>query len=89
METKKTIFSQIEVGTREELTLAKGNAFARELIVKIQDQEKVFSDKYAIRVWVTDDERRIPVLITAQPSFGKIKIELLDSEPEEENDKND
>ncbi len=82
---KKTLFSQIEIGKREEITLAKKNSYVRELAVKIQDQEKVFSDKYVIRVWVTDDERRVPVLITAQPSFGKIKIELLDSESEEDN----
>ncbi|MBI4854258.1 MAG: DUF3108 domain-containing protein [Acidobacteria bacterium] len=82
---KRTFFAQIELGKKEETTLAKASSFARELIVKLEDKEKIISDKYAIRVWVTDDERRIPILITAQPSFGKIKIELLNSESEEEN----
>jgi hypothetical protein len=80
---KKTIFSQIETGKQEEISLAKGNFFARELIIKLEDQEKHFSDKYSIRVWVSDDEQRVPLLITAQPSFGKVKIELLSPESEE------
>lgn len=84
---KKTIFSQIEVGKQEEVSLAKGVFSARQLIVKLEDQEKNFSDKYSIRVWVTDDERRVPLLITAQPSFGKIKIELLDPLSEENPEK--
>lgn len=75
---KKVSFLQIELGTIQEIqSLALGKVLARELIIKLQDKENIFSDKYAIRIWLTNDEHRIPLLITAQPSFGKVKVELL------------
>ncbi len=33
-------------------------------------------DEHRVRVWVTNDERRIPVLITARPAFGQIRAQL-------------
>ncbi|RMG51784.1 MAG: DUF3108 domain-containing protein [Acidobacteria bacterium] len=33
-------------------------------------------DEHRVRVWVTNDERRIPVLITARPAFGQVRARL-------------
>lgn len=82
-------FLQLELATTQEIeSLAMGKILARELVVKLQDKDKTFSDKYAIRIWLTDDERRIPLLITAQASFGKIRIELLANEENSEENPN-
>lgn len=80
---KKTSFIEVALGSLEEINSPTGKTTARELIVRLEDQEKVLSDKYSIRVWVSDDKQRIPLLITAKPSFGKVTIELLKSDEEE------
>jgi hypothetical protein len=72
----------VEVGKREEVTTAAGNKYqAVELIIKLQDQkdQKQTTDKYAIRMWVTDDAQRLPILVTAQPPFGKVRMELMET----------
>jgi hypothetical protein len=75
---KKMFVTFVEVGKREELTTAAGKFETVQLIIKLQDQKQP-SDKYSIRMWITDDAQRLPVLITAQPPFGKVRMELVDS----------
>jgi hypothetical protein len=81
---KKLFVAQIEVGQREDIATAAGKFSAIQYAIKLQDGKQL-SDKNEIRMWVTDDERRLPVLITAQPPFGKVRMELsnqADSEDE-------
>ncbi|MFY9226232.1 MAG: DUF3108 domain-containing protein [Blastocatellia bacterium] len=80
---KKTSFIEVALGNVAEINSPSGKTTARELIVRLEDQEKVISDKYSIRIWVSEDKQRIPLLITATPSFGKVTIELLKSDEEE------
>jgi hypothetical protein len=75
---RKMFATIVDVGQREEITTSGGTFQAVQLTIKLQDQKQP-SDKYSIRMWVTDDARRIPVLITAQPPFGKVRMELTDS----------
>ncbi|MEW6734921.1 MAG: DUF3108 domain-containing protein [Acidobacteriota bacterium] len=75
---KKMFATIVEVGENAEVKTAAGSFPAVQLAIKLQDQKQP-SDKYAIRMWVTNDDRRLPVLITAQPPFGKVRMELIGS----------
>jgi hypothetical protein len=46
---------------------------------KVQERKKEISDANRVRVWLSNDEKRIPVLITARPAFGEIRVELIKS----------
>ncbi|MBL8152458.1 MAG: DUF3108 domain-containing protein, partial [Blastocatellia bacterium] len=81
---KKPFTTHVEVGKREEISTTAGTFSAVELIIKMQEGKKGITDPYSIRIWLTDDEKRIPVLITAQPPFGQIKMELISSGDEED-----
>jgi hypothetical protein len=89
---KKMFATFIEVGKREQITTSKGKYQTVQLVIKLQDQKPSAdkqkplqpTDKYAIRMWVTDDAQRLPVLITAQPPFGKIQMELVETAPAQE-----
>jgi len=37
---------------------------------------KVFDESYPITMWVTDDTKRIPILIESKLSVGEARIEL-------------
>lgn len=38
----------------------------------------VFSDKYGMSVWVTDDENKIPIFAESKIIVGSVKMELID-----------
>ena len=40
---------------------------------------KVFSDRFPMTVWISDDENKIPVLVKAALSIGRVEIELVES----------
>jgi hypothetical protein len=53
---------------------------AIEIALRTEDTEggaKLIEDTYRLRIWLTDDEKRIPVLITAKPTFGEIRVRLV------------
>lgn len=79
--TRKLSTIELAAGSHEEIQTRKGRVPAQELIVKIQDGQdgKTTSDKFNIRVWLSDEPSHVPVLITAQPPFGKVRVELLPS----------
>ncbi len=92
---KRPFATVVTLGKHEEVKTSRGVSKAIELIVKLQENSKTPpTDKYVIRMWLTDDERRLPLLITAKPPFGVVRMELLstaqeEQEPEEKEEKND
>lgn len=38
---------------------------------------------YNLRMYITNDARRLPVMITAEPSWGSVKVELTSATPEQ------
>jgi len=36
----------------------------------------VFEDSYPVKLWVTDDGNRIPILIESKLSVGSVRVEL-------------
>lgn len=38
---------------------------------------KVFSEKYPMSVWVTDDKNRVPILVSSAVVVGSVKMELI------------
>jgi hypothetical protein len=36
---------------------------------------------YNLRLYVTNDQRRIPVLITAEPTWGSVRVQLISATP--------
>lgn len=40
---------------------------------------KMFDESYPVTMWLTDDNKRLPILIEMKLSVGKMRIELIDS----------
>ena len=40
---------------------------------------KVFSDRYPMTVWISDDKNKIPILVESSIFLGKVRIELTES----------
>jgi hypothetical protein len=40
---------------------------------------KVFSDRYPMTLWITDDKNKIPILVESTIFLGKVRIELTES----------
>jgi len=55
-----------------------GRFDAVELALTLEEDKGHVSDDYRLRIWISDDERRLPVLMTATPSFGEVRIELTE-----------
>jgi len=45
-----------------------------------QGRHTKITDEYRLRVWFSNDEKRTPVLITARPPFGEIRVRLTKPE---------
>jgi hypothetical protein len=61
---------------------AAGSFEAIEVALRAEEsrgKKKEITDVYRVRVWLSNDERRLPALITARPSFGEVKVELINS----------
>jgi hypothetical protein len=41
---------------------------------------QVFSNKYPMTVWISDDENKIPIHIESSLFIGKVEVELIKSE---------
>jgi len=48
------------------------------LVEPVLKSEGVFKSKGSIYVWVTDDDRRIPVLVKSKVPVGSISVSLTD-----------
>ncbi|MGH7659054.1 MAG: DUF3108 domain-containing protein, partial [Gemmatimonadales bacterium] len=66
----------IRVEKREDCTLP-GEVKAKCLVLRpIVGETGMFAPKAEARIWLTDDERRIPVQIKSKFMFGTITLEL-------------
>lgn len=69
---------KVVVEAREAISTANGKANAfRVAFMPIKGGQP--DDRNKIRVWFTDTAARLPVLITAQPEFGPLKLTLTET----------
>jgi hypothetical protein len=64
-----------EVEGREEVLIQKKKVMAIRIAIKMMNA-KVPDDSTKIRCYLSDDPRRLPVLISAEPKWGRVIMEL-------------
>lgn len=67
----KTLF--IEALKREQIQLGAQTVPAIQVLLTTDDTP---ADKYQLRIWISDDRRRLPLRITAQTKLGPIRADL-------------
>ncbi|UCF31675.1 MAG: DUF3108 domain-containing protein [bacterium] len=75
-DNRKNYELEVDVLAREEVEVAAG----RFMTIKVQPKlkfEGIFRRKGELFVWMTDDERHIPVLMRSKVSVGSINAELV------------
>jgi hypothetical protein len=70
--------AEVKVTGRETLKTNVGTSNAVVTQVRVRGNSE--ADDYRVRLYFTDDERHVPVLITAQHRAGEIRIELASAE---------
>lgn len=75
LEDEKLYTIKVEVEGREKVT-TKAGEFDAVRISTLRLREGEAKDPYNLRFFVTTDPRRLPVLITAEPSWGGVRVEL-------------
>jgi hypothetical protein len=75
MEDGKIYPIRAEAEAREKIYIRSGNYDAFRIAVKMIEAGKP-SDAHKIRIYLTRDRQRLPVLITAEPPWGQIRIEM-------------
>jgi hypothetical protein len=68
----------IEVVKREKMELPDGSKVQCLVLHPVIDTKGLFSKRSDTRVWLTDDERRLPVQIRTKFPFGTITLRLKD-----------
>jgi hypothetical protein len=68
----------IEVVKRERMELPDGSKVQCLVLHPVIDTKGLFSKRSDTRVWLTDDERRLPVQIRSKFPFGTITLRLRD-----------
>jgi uncharacterized protein DUF3108 len=66
----------IQVVKREKLELPDGNEVQCFVLHPVIDTKGMFSKRSDTRIWITDDERRLPVQIRTKFPFGTITLRL-------------
>ena len=75
---------KIEPEAKERITTRAGVFDTIRIATRMADRA---NDKlYNLRLYVTNDQRRIPVLITAEPSWGSVRVQLISVTPSVRND---
>lgn len=77
-ESKKNWRVEVQILARERVNVPAGTFDTIKVKAKIQ-YEGVLMDKGDITIWVTDDERRIPVLMKGKITIGSITASLASS----------
>jgi hypothetical protein len=70
--------AEIKVTGRELLKTNVGSSNA--IVTQVRVRGNAAADSYRVSVYFTDDERHVPVLITAQQRAGEIRVELASAE---------
>ncbi len=68
----------IEVVKREKMDLPDGTKVQCLVLHPVIDTKGLFSKRSDTRIWLTDDERRLPVQIRSKFPFGTITLRLKD-----------
>ena len=68
----------IEVLKREKMELPDGSEVQCLVLHPVIDTKGMFSKRSDTRIWLTDDERRLPVQIRSKFPFGTITLRLKD-----------
>jgi hypothetical protein len=68
----------IEVVKREKMELPDGSEVQCLVLHPVIDTKGMFSKRSDTRIWLTDDERRLPVQIRSKFPFGTITLRLKD-----------
>ena len=68
----------IEVVKREKMELPDGSKVQCLVLHPVIDTKGLFSKRSDTRIWLTDDERRLPVQIRTKFPFGTITLRLKD-----------
>jgi hypothetical protein len=66
---------RVEPEAREKVRTRAGSYDAMRIGIKIVEARGL-NDRYKLRLYVTPDARRLPVLLTASPLWGEIRVEL-------------
>jgi hypothetical protein len=75
LEDEKLYTININPETREKITTRSGSYDTVRLATSMMKGRE--NDKLAnLRMYITSDARRLPVLITAEPSWGSVRVEL-------------
>jgi hypothetical protein len=70
--------AEVRVTGRETLKTNVGSTNA--IVAQVRVRGNAEADDYRVRLYFTDDERHVPVLITARHRAGEIRIELASAE---------
>lgn len=76
-DNKKSYDMEVRVRGRERVEVPAGK-FDCVVVEPLLKSEGVFKAKGGILVWLTDDERRIPVLVKSKVPIGSISVSLTD-----------
>ena len=76
-DNKKSYDMEVRVHGRERIEVPAGK-FDCVLVEPVLKSEGVFKSKGGILVWLSDDERRIPVLVKSKVPIGSISVSLTD-----------
>jgi hypothetical protein len=74
LEDEKLYPLSVEPGKKEKIELKSGKYDA--ILITTRSVGKRNEDPYKLKIYITDDARRLPVLITASPSWGEVRVEL-------------
>jgi hypothetical protein len=78
-DTKKLYHTEVQV-LRKEKVLVQSREFNTILIKPIMQSEGIFRRTGDIFIWVTDDDRKIPVLMKSKALIGTFTVELTEGD---------
>jgi hypothetical protein len=75
LEDDKLYTIKVQPETHERVTTHAGS-YETVKIVTSMNRGRANDKLYNLRIYITNDARRLPVLITAEPSWGSVRVEL-------------
>ncbi|HXG66202.1 MAG TPA: DUF3108 domain-containing protein [Blastocatellia bacterium] len=75
IEDNKLYPIKVEVGKSEKVTTRAGKYDAVKVTTKLTGGRET-QNLYDLSIYITSDARRLPVLITAKPTWGDVRVEL-------------
>jgi hypothetical protein len=78
-DNKKLYNAEVKVLKRERISVPAGS-FDTIKVKPLLKSEGLFRKTGDIHLWVTDDDRKLPVLMTSKAPIGKFKVMLIDGD---------